>query len=551
MGTSGMTVLPIVARELRVASRRRATYWSRTLTVGVAVAIFGFLILGMGHMPHRQMGQTLFWSMGFCFFWVALMAGLHHTADCLSSEKRGGTLGLLFLTPLTGWDVVLGKLAATSLNASYGLTAILPVLAVPLLMGGVTVGEFGRFALMLLSTLFFSLSAGVLASAWSRQPRAAAGLTLLFIVTVHGLGPLLGALQGVHSGLPLSEIYLMSSVGYAAAASSESGYSRLPEGYWISLAITLTEACMVLWLAAKLVRTSWQEKVERPYGGSLRKTWRRVLYGDAATQHRFRCRLLDRNACLWLSGRHRYRPWMVWGTLGLVGLSWVCGYIKLGDDWLAPPMHVLTALCLHLLLTMWMASDASQMLGPDYRSGALELVLGTSMGVRPMLQGHMAALRRQFLGPTLTVMGVDVALMMAGAHEIGGGEAKVWNATWLCVVALLPFNLVVLAWIAMWRGIAEKRSNRAPGSSFALVMLLPWFLLVLLTLAAGLARVRSPIQGPYSFLGGYVFLQVLVNVIVLSYAMDRLTRTLRSRLALRFGEGLRNPMVLRLRSPNL
>ena len=48
-------------------------------------------------------------------------AGLLGTADCVSSEKRDGTLGLLFLTDLKGYDVICGKLAANSVSVLYGL----------------------------------------------------------------------------------------------------------------------------------------------------------------------------------------------------------------------------------------------------------------------------------------------------------------------------------------------------------------------------------------------------------------------------------------------
>src|SRR6185369_11363920 len=78
----------------------------------------------------------------------AFVAGMRDTADCLSWEKREGTLGLLFLTDLKGYDVVLGKLAAHSLNAFYSVVAVLPMLAIPLLMGGITLGEVGRTALV-------------------------------------------------------------------------------------------------------------------------------------------------------------------------------------------------------------------------------------------------------------------------------------------------------------------------------------------------------------------------------------------------------------------
>ena len=43
-----------------------------------------------------------------------LLEGTRLAADCRGEEKREGTLGLLFLTDLQGYDVVLGKYLATS-----------------------------------------------------------------------------------------------------------------------------------------------------------------------------------------------------------------------------------------------------------------------------------------------------------------------------------------------------------------------------------------------------------------------------------------------------
>src|SRR5260370_2262871 len=88
---------------------------------------------------------------------------------------------MLLLTDLKGYDVVLGKLAATSLNAIYRLVAILPVLALPILLGGVTAGDLTRVAVMLLKTLFFSLSAGMFVSSISRGEGKAMGGTFLVL----------------------------------------------------------------------------------------------------------------------------------------------------------------------------------------------------------------------------------------------------------------------------------------------------------------------------------------------------------------------------------
>ncbi len=106
-------------------------------------------------------------------FIYCLAAGALVTSDCISVEKREGTIGLLFLTDLAGYDVVLGKAASCSLNAFYGLLAVVPVLALPLLLGGVTLPEIWRMALLFANTLFFSMSVGALASTLSRNDRRA------------------------------------------------------------------------------------------------------------------------------------------------------------------------------------------------------------------------------------------------------------------------------------------------------------------------------------------------------------------------------------------
>jgi len=140
-----MTFLPIVDRELRTNARRAGTYWMRTgLGAGVCLIWFIVLVMSPATTPTSAKAQVLFWTVTALAFGFCLLAGMFLTADCVSGEKRDGTLGLLFLTDLESYDVVFGKLAATSLSAAYGLLCVLPSLALSLLIGGVTVGEFWR-----------------------------------------------------------------------------------------------------------------------------------------------------------------------------------------------------------------------------------------------------------------------------------------------------------------------------------------------------------------------------------------------------------------------
>src|SRR5437763_1556076 len=157
-----MSFLPIVDRELRISSRRPGTYRMRWILV-LTVLILWFLLLANTHwVSSAQRGKMLFVGVGILAFAFSLFSGVFLTADCLSYEKREGTLGFLFLTNLRGYDVVAGKLLATSLRGFFALTALFPILAITLFMGGVTGLQIWKTSLALLNGLFFSLAAGLM-----------------------------------------------------------------------------------------------------------------------------------------------------------------------------------------------------------------------------------------------------------------------------------------------------------------------------------------------------------------------------------------------------
>src|SRR4051812_34089693 len=108
-----MTFLPIVARELRVASRRRGAWLTRVSAAFIGIAIGTFLLLAEAGEQPTRLGKELFTIVASFLFIYTTIAGALVTCDCLAEEKREGTMGLLFLTDLKGYDVVFGKLAAT------------------------------------------------------------------------------------------------------------------------------------------------------------------------------------------------------------------------------------------------------------------------------------------------------------------------------------------------------------------------------------------------------------------------------------------------------
>lgn len=118
----------VIVRELRAESRRPANYWLRVVAAGALIFVFASIMLTARFNP-STMGVTLFFGLNQTLlfaFWILVPL---MTVDCVSPEKREGTLGLLFLTPLTVLDVIAGKAAIHFLRALLGHPLNGPILA--------------------------------------------------------------------------------------------------------------------------------------------------------------------------------------------------------------------------------------------------------------------------------------------------------------------------------------------------------------------------------------------------------------------------------------
>src|SRR5437867_1782217 len=182
-----MNLLPVIVRELRAQSRQPMTYWLRVIGIGAILGVMSLVdsrgtpsVLG-GHL-FNALNATLFLSI-----WIIVPL---LTADAISREKREGTLGLLFLTPLTPIGIVFGKSLVHALRAITLFLAMLPALALPFLLGGLTWKDCVVSLFLNSSALALALAAGLLASTLatdSRRVLAAAlalgvGLAYLFML---------------------------------------------------------------------------------------------------------------------------------------------------------------------------------------------------------------------------------------------------------------------------------------------------------------------------------------------------------------------------------
>jgi len=526
-----VTLLPVVERELRVAARKRGTFWTRVIAAILALLIgIGFFILvenGAFGIGTAALGKGLFAVLTWLSLAVALASGLFFTADCLSEEKREGTLGFLFLTDLRGYDVVFGKLIANSLRGFFALFAVLPVLGITLLMGGVTGSLFWNSSVALINALFLSLATGMFISSISRDPQKAMAGTLLLLVLIGAGGPLAdaalspsGAFQPLLSATSPIYLFMMAD-------------ARWPAEFWSAFAVNQLIAWLLLGLSCLLLPRNWQTKATKL--AATQTTWRRRwIYGREERRGDLRRKLIDKNPVSWLASRERWQAVALWAVAFLFGLLFAIFVItsdKPGAPFLSFAWNWLSGV-LTLLLYLGVASQAARFFVDAQRSGLTELLLSTPLTVHQIIRGQWRALLRMFGLPLVLCIGLQIAgsavtqyrtgrqfaamtvtaaTMSTNApvatNTVAGGNlrrtitksaspARASHGITAAVVSVLnaltvTANLVTLCWFGMWMGTISKNSSLAALKTILFVQIMPWFVVTFIAMLTTVAVIRQ------------------------------------------------------------
>jgi len=95
-----MQIPPLTAPELLAYSQQPWTYWLRLMSALGAVSVLAIMATTGQNRLGPTDGRSLFAGSTAILFFVASLNGLRSTSDCIASERRQGTLVLLFLADL-------------------------------------------------------------------------------------------------------------------------------------------------------------------------------------------------------------------------------------------------------------------------------------------------------------------------------------------------------------------------------------------------------------------------------------------------------------------
>lgn len=396
------------------------------------------------------------------------------------SGNFSGSLGLLFLTKLRGWEIILAKLAATSLNSFFVLLSIFPVLGLALLFGGVTGIQFWHAVVGLTSTLFFSLCLGLLVSAVCEDERSALLATLLCqIALVFGLPFAWRAVGLAMSNRPLDYLLLYPSPLYF----SRLGATGVNSDFWPATFTLIGMGLAFLVAASVILPTAFHNHGR---SGAVREAcWRRIQFGDPGWRQRRRDEMLCSAPFRWLAGRDRSFAIMAVLYTGMV-VGFCLWTLHVGEPKARArrfvPVGIYGTLGLHLLLKFLVVVETCRQFIQDKRVGALELLVCAPARATLMLSSQRQRLQALCIMPAAALGLQGICLMGTVSTQ------SIWSSWPFALVSLTAWpDTKALIQVGMLHSLEMRTVSRASVASLACVLVPPWLA------AAGIATLFSRI----------------------------------------------------------
>jgi ABC-type transport system involved in multi-copper enzyme maturation permease subunit len=412
-------------------ARQGQVFWIRVIGGGFAIATLAFLLFQEVQIG-SVLGARIFAALNFCLIFTILLIGPVITADCIAQEKREGTLGLLFLAPLKPRDIVIAKAVSNALRAFTLLLAVVPMLALPVVLGGVPATAFLSSMVGQLVALCVALSAGILASTLHRQFIEAAIWAVLYCIAF-----VVGFLVLQAMAAPM--LWLMTRVF---------GLGMLAGAFILMLwggIITF----FTLRFASRTLKRRWEKEASsfkppawvRLFSSS--ELWQAILKWDTQKAR-------SAHPIAWLqeySWTARLAKWG-WCALALIGVFFVAlisGPESTGGN---PGLMFLSA-----AVVLGMALAGANSFRTERLSGAMELLLVTPISTIKLIGGRLWGIWVHFC-PAVAIIGFCwiSAAPLIGGHRV---EASLLFSAYLIVpmiglyLSMFPWNVLV-AWAAIY-----------------------------------------------------------------------------------------------------
>jgi len=468
---------PVFEKEIRVSGRRVGVYWVRGLSAMGLFGLAGLVYVAAfdswgGSAASLQNLQTLAPAVMIAIMWFQfIMLTLVATASAaplICDEKRSGTLAALLTTPLTSWQILMGKSGAMLANLLVLALVPMPLLLAARMFGGIPTRVVVASAVLTLASALLGAMLGLFHSAKSgRATGAAAKAIVSWSVLQFGI-PLAILMANVWFSIRIPEVWYASTSGPIALFSVQwllmdgpGPFASMADQLWITSSLWMLALAALFFVGASLrlrgvmsegAASSAPEAASSKSKGGL---VHQALISREVSDHPVAWREIRQRAF-----RSRLGGWMV--LLGLpvaAVLLAMFGYID-GEGYFYVSVVVLT-----LATALLAAIGAASGLAGERESRTLEVLLATPLTARAIIFGKVLGTARRLMllpivasvvigvvgvlsGECNPVIMIHLLLIYTGVVLAALGSGMLFSVLCGRTVVAMALNLGV--WVAVW-----------------------------------------------------------------------------------------------------
>ncbi len=484
---------PIFQMEVRTAGRRRSTYVFRSLVAALVLAFFAIILLSTwtgytmsGSAFERiQTGQNMAPMLASYIVWTQYIALLMLapiiTGPALCDERRNRTMAALLTTPLTAWEIVLGKLTGRLTQALILALVGVPMIFAARMLGGLSVEGIIAAVVITVVSVFLCAALALMLSAHSARATSAAtaafslffffnfGPILLGLMYNHWVQPFFPSLPIIpfvwlfYTSLPIAlgavvvEYFLGDPIGLGAL--NMWGYAAI-YGTAVAIGAVIISGVRL----RKAMRNNPDELMAEPNADKKKRIWRFWKRKKASApesqsaesttvQVEAQSRMVGDHPVLWRElrvGIFRKRRKFIEAVIVLVI---VFGLMYLNDGMNEEAAHIIVMLIGAILLLMQATFMSVGSIAHERESRTLEVLMTTPMFPLEIVLGKMfGAMRRLWFIPAVV-----------GAHFTMASALRVFHPSVipLLILAVLPAAIMLVCTGVLFSVVFRKATSAA------------------------------------------------------------------------------------------
>src|SRR5207302_17917 len=137
------------------------------------------------------------------------------------------------------------------------------------------------------------------------------------------------------------------------------------------------------------------------------------------------------------------------------------------------------------------SATAAEVIARDRFSGALELLLCTSLTIAEVARGQFLTLRRVIFGPAIATVIVSVLVFGAGwGNETAAADKFSWIFALIGANVWFAVHLFSGFWTGLWMACVARLQTGAAGAAALRLLILPLVMFFLLVTATAVFRLR-------------------------------------------------------------